>query len=40
MKDFEDYRQLLGLLPFDYNLGESFYEDKMVVVLKMLADQG
>jgi len=32
--DFEKYRQLLGLLSFDHNLGESFYEDKMPEVLK------
>lgn len=34
MEDFERYRKLLGLLPFDHNLGESFYEDKMPKVLE------
>lgn len=40
LEDFERYRQLLGLLEFDYNLGESFYEDKMPAVLKLLGDRG
>jgi arginyl-tRNA synthetase len=40
LEDFERYRQLLGLLPFDLNLGESFYEDKMPAVLKEFADKG
>jgi arginyl-tRNA synthetase len=39
MQDFERYRNLLGLLPFDYNLGESFYEDKMPEVLNELKDK-
>jgi arginyl-tRNA synthetase len=34
LKDFERYRNLLGLMPFDNNLGESFYEDKMPAVLE------
>jgi len=33
LKDFEKYRQLLDVLPFDYNLGESFYEKHMPEVL-------
>lgn len=40
LKDFERYRQLLGLLPFEYNLGESFYEDKMADVLAELESKG
>lgn len=40
MDDFERYRQLLGLLEFDHNLGESFYEDKMQAVLTLLSDKG
>jgi arginyl-tRNA synthetase len=40
MEDFERYRRLLGLLPFDYNLGESFYEDKMPAILKEFSDKG
>ncbi len=33
LKDFEKYRQALEILPFDYNLGESFYEKHMPEVL-------
>jgi arginyl-tRNA synthetase len=33
LKDFERFRQLLDILPFDYNLGESFYEKHMPEVL-------
>ncbi|MDR3642078.1 MAG: arginine--tRNA ligase [Candidatus Doudnabacteria bacterium] len=33
LKDFERYRLILGILPFDYNLGESFYEKHMPEVL-------
>ncbi|MDE2311548.1 MAG: arginine--tRNA ligase [Patescibacteria group bacterium] len=33
LEDFEHYRQWLDVLPFDHNLGESFYEDKMPAVL-------
>lgn len=40
LEDFERYRNLLGLLPFDHNLGESFYEDKMQAVLKLFEDKG
>ncbi len=40
LDDFERYRQLLGLLDFDLNLGESFYEDKMPAALKLLSDKG
>jgi arginyl-tRNA synthetase len=34
LDDFERYRQLLGILPFDHNLGESFYENQMAAVLE------
>jgi arginyl-tRNA synthetase len=37
--DFERYRQLLGLEAFDYNLGESFYEDKMPEILAELQEK-
>ncbi len=40
MEDFERYREILGLLPFDHNLGESFYENQMADVLKMLDNKG
>jgi arginyl-tRNA synthetase len=33
LKDFERYRVMLEVLPFDYNLGESFYEKHMPEVL-------
>jgi arginyl-tRNA synthetase len=33
LDDFERFRKLLDILPFDHNLGESFYEDKMGAVL-------
>lgn len=36
LEDFEKYRQLLEVMPFDHNLGESFYEDKMPAVLEEL----
>jgi arginyl-tRNA synthetase len=36
VEDFEKYRKLLDILPFDHNLGESFYEDKMPAVLEEL----
>lgn len=36
MEDFTRYKELLQLLPFDHNLGESFYEDKMPAVLEEL----
>lgn len=39
-QDFERYRQLLHLLPFDFSYGEAFYEDKMPAVLKELEEQG
>jgi arginyl-tRNA synthetase len=35
-QELESYVQRLGLLSFDYNLGESFYEGKMPVILKRL----
>jgi arginyl-tRNA synthetase len=38
--DFERYRELLGLLRFDHNLGESFYEDKMPAVMEGLRTKG
>ena len=40
LKDFERYRQLLGLLEFDYNLGESFYESHMLAVVEELEAKG
>ncbi len=40
LEDFEKYRQILGMLNFDHNLGESFYEDKMPAVLSMFEDKG
>jgi arginyl-tRNA synthetase len=40
LKDFERYRQLLGLQQFDYNLGESFYEDNMPAVVKEFEEKG
>lgn len=36
LEDFEKYRNLLEILPFDHNLGESFYVDKMQEVLEEL----
>lgn len=39
LQDFERYRKLLGLLPFDHNLGESFYEDHMPKVIKEFEDK-
>src|SRR5581483_8166452 len=36
LDDFERYRKLLDILPFDHNLGESFYEDQMPAVLEDL----
>ena len=38
--DFERYRQLLEVLPFGHNMGESFYEDKMPGVLSDLKLKG
>lgn len=40
LEDFEEYRELLGVLPFDHNLGESFYEDKMPEIIADLKSQG
>lgn len=40
LQDFERYRKLLGLLPFDYNLGESFYEEHMPQVIKEFEKKG
>ncbi len=40
LEDFERYRKLLQILPFDHNLGESFYEDKMPAVLEELKNKG
>jgi arginyl-tRNA synthetase len=39
LEDFETYRKLLDVLPFDHNLGESFYEDKMPKVLEELKNK-
>lgn len=36
LEDFEKYRKLLDVLPFDHNLGESFYEEHMPAVLEEL----
>ncbi len=40
VEDFERFRKRLGILDFDYNLGESFYEDKMPAVLDEFKDKG
>ena len=40
LEDFERFRELLGLLEFDHNLGESFYEDKMDSVLNEFESKG
>lgn len=40
LKDFEHYRSVLGILPFDYNLGESFYEHHMPAVLAEFTQKG
>jgi arginyl-tRNA synthetase len=40
LKDFERYRQLLGLVPFDYNLGESFYEPYMQPIVEEFKKKG
>lgn len=40
LEDFERYRNWLKLLPFDHNLGESFYEDKMPAVMQGLKAKG
>lgn len=40
LQDFENYRQLLDVLPFDHNLGESFYEEHMPAVLEELKTKG
>ena len=40
IKDFDRYCGLLRLEKFDYNLGESFYEDKMPQVLEELEIKG
>ncbi len=40
LQDFERYRQLLDILPFDHNLGESFYEEHMPAVLQELKAKG
>lgn len=36
LEDFDRYRKLLDVLPFDHNLGESFYEDKMPEIIEDL----
>ncbi|MFA5991554.1 MAG: arginine--tRNA ligase [Candidatus Doudnabacteria bacterium] len=40
LEDFENYRKILDILPFDHNLGESFYEDKMPAILADLKQKG
>jgi len=40
LEDFERYQKLLQIIPFDHNLGESFYEDKMSKVLEELESKG
>lgn len=40
LEDFENYRKILDILPFDHNLGESFYEDKMPKILTDLKQKG
>ncbi len=40
VRDFNRYCELLELMPFDYNLGESFYEDKMPMVLEDFEKKG
>ncbi len=40
LEDFENYRKILEVLPFDHNLGESFYEDKMPPILAELKQKG
>jgi arginyl-tRNA synthetase len=40
LEDFNRYRKLLDILPFDHNLGESFYEDKMPAVIEDLKSKG
>lgn len=40
LEDFENYRKVLDILPFDHNLGESFYEDKMPAILTDLKQKG
>ncbi len=40
LDDFEHYRKLLGIIAFDHNLGESFYEDKMAAVMELLESKG
>lgn len=38
--DFEHYREILKIQPFDENLGESFYEDKMQTILADFESKG
>lgn len=38
--DFEHYREILKIQPFDQNFGESFYEDKMPAVLADFESKG
>ncbi len=40
LEDFDKYRSWLDVLPFNHNLGESFYEDKMPAVLEGLNAKG
>lgn len=40
LTDFERYRKILNINPFDENLGESFYEDKMSAVIADFESKG
>jgi arginyl-tRNA synthetase len=40
LEDFNRYHRKLGLLDFDYNLGESFYEDKMAKIFELFNQKG
>ncbi len=40
LKEFKETYQLLGMDQFDYNTGESFYNDKMEVVIEELKEKG
>ena len=40
LDDFERYRKILNIQPFDHNLGESFYENQMAAVLEGFEQKG
>ncbi len=40
LDDFERYREILNIQPFDHNLGESFYENQMAGVLEGFEQKG